>query len=272
MYSGTTLTPLSGRLLGAHQKIDRVAHRQLLELLAADQAFPAIRDILRFEGKNGPDGIKRKSPAQNEPWHYINPFDETDGQLHDIIQYHYKQLTQALRDGKKTKAAFEAAWLAHAVVDGLTPAHHYPYESELQKLRKNEGLETRNTILRKIIMPGDKVAEQIKNNWKMWGPRGLLSTHGTFELGVATIIAPLKMNRARPDKKVLAELKKKGFVAVFQRKAKEIAAQDFYLTYYRTGWTPRLARRVRRELAPTIVRAVVLAWYGAALEAQKDVS
>ncbi len=272
MYSGTTLTPLSGRLLGAHQKIDRVAHRQLLELLDADQAFPAIRDILRFEGKNGPDGIKRKSPAQNEPWHYINPFDENDSELHRIIRGHYEQLIKALKEKNNTKAAFEAAWLAHAVVDGLTPAHHYPYEAELQKLRKNEGLETRDSIMRKVIMPGDKASERVRNNWKMWGPRGLLSTHGMFEFGVATIIAPLRMNRARPSKKNIAELKEDGFIALFQRKAREIAAQDLYLTYYRTGWTPRLARRVRRELAPTIVRAVVLAWYGAVLAAQEDAS
>ncbi len=270
MYSGTTLTAMSGRILGAHQKFDRVARRQLGVLLGdANNTFPGSREILRFEGRNGPDGIKRKSPAQNEPWHYVNPFDDEDGDLHTIIADHYRQLAVALKDEDSTKAAFEAAWLAHAIVDGLTPAHHYPYEQELQKLRGNQGLETRNTIMRKIIMPGSKPSEQMKNNWKMWGPRGLMSTHGMFEFGIATIIAPLKMKQALPDEASIQELQELGIVKVFQRKAKEIAAMDLYLTFYKTGWTPALARKVRRELAPVIVRAITLAWYGAALEAQK---
>ena len=49
MYSGTTLTAVSGRLAGAHQKIDRIARRQLSVLLegTADAPknmanFPAI--------------------------------------------------------------------------------------------------------------------------------------------------------------------------------------------------------------------------------------
>lgn len=268
MYSGTTLTPISGRILGAHQKFDRVARRHLKRLLDEDDAFfPSIREILQFEGKNGPDGIKRKSPAQNEPWHYINPFDDTDGDLYTIIRLHYKELVSALRQHDSTKAAFEAAWLAHAIVDGLTPAHHYPYEKELRKLRGNEGLETRNTIMRKIIMPGEKPSERVRNNWKMWGPRGLMSTHGMFELGVATIVAPLKIRHAFPDAQAIQLFQKDGVIKAFQRAAKEIAALDLYLTYYRTGWTPRLARRIRKNLAPTITKTVTLAWYSAAREA-----
>jgi hypothetical protein len=60
MYSGTTLTPISGRLFGAHQKIDRVA-RKSFESLTPKAEFPAIKEILHFEGVNGPDAIKRKS-------------------------------------------------------------------------------------------------------------------------------------------------------------------------------------------------------------------
>jgi hypothetical protein len=33
------------------------------------------------------------------------------------------------------------------------------------------------------------------------------------------------------------------------------------------GWTPRLARQVRKHLAPAIVKTVTLAWYSAALDA-----
>lgn len=269
MYSGTTLTPISGRILGAHQKFDRVARRHLdLLLKEEDCMFPKIREILRFEGRNGPDAIKRKSPAQNEPWHYVNPFDDEDGDLHVIIQDHYDELTEALKKKDSTKAAFEAAWLAHAIVDGLTPAHHYPYEKELQKLRGEEGLETRDTIMRKLILPGAKPGEQMRNNWKMWGPKGLMSTHGMFELGVATIVAPLKLKRAFPDEKTLAELRKKGIVEMFHQTSKEIAAMDLYIHYYKTGWTPKLARRIRRNLAPQIIQIITLAWYGAFMDAK----
>lgn len=270
MYSGTTLTTTSGRILGTHQKFDRVARRHLCKLLGDnDSVFPGVREILRFEGRNGPDGIKRKSPAQNEPWHYINPFDEADSELHVIINDHYSSLVSALVAQNNTKAAFEAAWLAHAIVDGLTPAHHYPYESELQKLRGDQGRETRDTIMRKVIMPGSKPSEQMRNNWKMWGPKGLLSTHGMFEFGVATIVAPLKLRRAFPDKTALEALRKKDIVKIFHETSKEIAAMDLYVKYYKTGWTPKLARKIRRNLAPLIVQVITLAWYSAVLDAQQ---
>jgi hypothetical protein len=74
-----------------------------------------LRRFLHFEGKNGPDAIKRKSPAQDEPWHYYSPFDEQDSQLIDLIKSHYKQLVVELKAKNKEKSAFEAAWLAHAL-------------------------------------------------------------------------------------------------------------------------------------------------------------
>lgn len=271
MYSGTTLTPISGRILGAHQKFDRVARRHLSILLDDCSSFPTIREILKFEGKNGPDGIKRKSPAQNEPWHYVNPFDETDNELHKTIAEHQKALVVALKEKNNTKAAFEAAWLAHAIVDGLTPAHHYPYEEELQKLRGNQGMETRDTVMRKLILPGAKPGEQMRNNWKMWGPKGLMSTHGMFELGVASIVAPLKLKRALPDDKLIKELQEKGIITIFKQTSKEIAAMDLYRNYYHTGWTPKLARRIRRNLAPLIIQVITLSWYSAIMEAKGQV-
>src|SRR5687767_1959302 len=122
MYSGSTLTKYSGRVMGAHQKIDRVARRHLGKIVRDNRVFPASRTILQFEGKNGPDGIKRKSPARDEPWHYYDPFNETDTQLTDLIQEHYDKLVAELKVHNRERVAFEAAWLAHALVDGLTPA------------------------------------------------------------------------------------------------------------------------------------------------------
>ena len=97
MYSGTTLKGSKhfDAWFGAHQKIDRIARRHLSAVLP-EARFPQRKEILRFEGMDGPDGIKRKSPAKDEPWHYINPEDADDTQLLEIINEHYDQLVVAL--------------------------------------------------------------------------------------------------------------------------------------------------------------------------------
>jgi hypothetical protein len=268
MYSGTTLTPISGRVLGAHQKLDRLARGSLRALLGGkDTSFPTAKAILHFEGVNGPDAIKRKSPAKDEPWHYYSPFDEADTQLIDLIGMHYDRLSQALKEKDDVRASFEAAWLAHAIVDGLTPAHHFPYEETLTELRGGAGIETRTTVKEKIILPGETRREQVKNNWKMWGPRGLLATHGFFEFGVAALITPFSLKQVAPTEKDINDLYKYGVLELFRRKAKEIDGLNMFDRYSNYGWTPRLARQVRNHLAPAIVRMVTLAWYAAAIDA-----
>lgn len=280
MYSGTTLTAASGRLMGAHQKIDRVARRHLMWLLAEQggkrpavkNVFPPIKTILHFEGRNGPDGIKRKSPAQDEPWHYLSPFDGDDTMLVSLIEDHYKNLVSALRNSDKVVAGFEAAWLAHAVVDGLTPAHHYPYEEKLDELRGGLGKETRITFKDKLVMPGSNNREAISNNWKMWGPKGLLTTHFAFEWGVATILLPMRVGvSTRPKPSEIADMQNLSIAEYFIRAAKEVAAFNMYDDFIKVGWTARMARTVRRQLVPILVRTVTLLWYRAVLEAAAPV-
>lgn len=269
MYAGTTLTKHSGNVVGAHQKIDRVARRHLKILLAEnDITFPASKQILEFEGKDGPDGIKRKSPAQDEPWHYLNPFDLEDNQLVKIIEDHFNDLVAALKENDITRAAFLSSWLSHALVDGLTPAHHYPYEQELINLRGGQGIESRNTIKNKLVMPGDTIREQLINNWKMWGTKGLLTTHGAFEFGVASIIKPLRFKKHQPSQAMLDNVNKIGTVELFKRKARQVAELDMYEQFYKNGWTSKLARQTRMSLAPTIISMVTLAWYDAAVKAK----
>lgn len=265
MYSGTTLTKYSGRIMGAHQKIDRVARHHLSKIVRDDSKFPAIRTILHFEGKNGPDGIKRKSPAKDEPWHYFSPFDNTDSGLIELMRDHYQQLVKELKRGGKERAGFEAAWLAHAIVDGLTPAHHYPYEAKLTELR-GEGIETRTTVRQKILMRGLTRRDSMKKNWKMWGPKGLLTTHGLFEIGLAAIIAPLRFGEARPTEADIKLMDTTGPMEWFKRSAREIAILGMYEAYYEKGWTPKLAWQVRHRVAPTIVQTVTLIWYSALKE------
>ncbi|MBI3624199.1 hypothetical protein HY218_01050 [Candidatus Saccharibacteria bacterium] len=267
MYSGTTLTKLSGRVLGTHQKIDRVARNHLSKLLIDDNVFPKTRAILQFEGKNGPDGLKRKSPARDEPWHYYSPFDDEDSRLIELIKAHYQKLVAELKTGNQERVAFEAAWLAHAIVDGLTPAHHYPYEKKLVELRGGESIEGRTTIKEKLVMPGQTPREKVRNNWKMWGPKGLFTTHGLFEMGVATLIAPLGFGEAVPTQEDLTELQTIGLIELFKRIAREIAVLDMYDRYYKKGWTPQYAYQVRHKLGPALVQMVTLAWYSALIDA-----
>jgi len=268
MYSGTTLTPLSGRVLGAHQKINRLARGRLALLLSDNHAFPGIKEVQHFEGVNGPDAIKRKSPAKDEPWHYYSPFNPKDTDLLDLIEDHYAQLVRAIREKDAVRAAFEAAWLSYAIVDGLTPAHHYPYEEMLTELRGGAGIDTRTTIKDKLVLPGGTRREQVRNNWKMWGPRGLLATHGFFEFGVAAIIKPLRAKQIPLNDKDVAELREHGVIELFRRTAKEVSSLGMYDTYMEDGWTPRLARQIRKHLVPAIVKMVTLAWYSAAYEAK----
>lgn len=268
MYSGTTLTPISGRVLGAHQKLDRLARGSLRVLLGSkDRTFPGTRAILHFEGVNGPDAIKRKSPAKDEPWHYLSPFDQEDTQLVDLIELHYDQLAKALKAQDEVRASFEAAWLAHAIVDGLTPAHHFPYEETLTELRGGAGIETRTTVKQKIILPGETRRQQVKNNWKMWGPGGLLAAHGFFEFGVAALIAPFSLKQVPITDQDIEDLTTYGVLELFRRTARGIYGLNMYDRYTKYGWTPRLARQVRNHLAPAIVKMVTLAWYAAAIDA-----
>jgi len=271
VYSGTTLRPMRhfDAWFGAHQKIDRIARLHLTSLLSQNKSFPGSKDILRFEGMDGPDGIKRKTPAQGELWHYINPDNEDDRQLLEILEYNYQELVAALKSGNRTRAAFEAAWLAHGIVDGLTPAHHYPYEDELVRLR-GEGIETRVTPKDKLLIPGNTLPETVSKNWQVWGDKGLIATHFAFEWGVAAMIAPLRFSRVMPTQVELAAAAGAGLSETFLACAKEVVALKMYDQFYKSGWTPKLAKQARRELLPRIINMVTVAWYLAAQEAYGD--
>jgi hypothetical protein len=270
MYSGTTLRNTSGKIIGAHQKLDRVA-RRALEAALPDSNFPKIKDILHFEGKNGPDGIKSKSPAQDEPWHYYDPTDPKDTQLINMIERHSKNLAAALKRNHAEKAAFEAAWLAHALVDGLTPAHHFPLEEKLEELR-GQGLETRTSIKDKLVVrgEGDTKLEMLAKNWEMWGAKGVMTTHGLYEWGVATTIAPLRLKKGYPTPEECNQVVQEGVIALFKRAAMGIYEYRMYDRFSRKGWTRKLARETRTFLAPLLVKVITLAWYEALRKAQEE--
>ena len=266
MYSVFTLTDYSGKIIGAHQKIDRAARESLGTLINGRNLFPSAKSILRFEGKNGPDGIKRKSPGKNEPEHYFSPFDD-DGKLIKIIKEHYKTLVLELKNNNSERIAFEAAWLAHSLVDGLTPAHHYPYQEELSKLLKHSSKKDQFSVKEKLVMPGKTAKDKLKNNWKMWGPKGLMFTHGLFELGSAILLAPMSFDKYSPSKHEIESIKELGIIEFFINRAREIAVLDIYQIYSKKGWTPKLAKVIRTKLGPTMVNTVTLVWYSALADA-----
>ncbi|MCA9301173.1 hypothetical protein H6801_00230 [Candidatus Nomurabacteria bacterium] len=266
MYSGTTLHGKSGNLIGAHQKFDRVA-RRFVHKLRPEIDFPTTKQILHFEGNNGPDGIKRKSPGVDEPWHYWDPTDKNDTHLQKIITAHLEALTQQIIFKNPERVAFEAAWLAHAIVDGLTPAHHYPYEEKLLELR-GEGLETRTSIKDKIVIKGDTKRQTLSNNWKMWGAKGLMLSHASFEWGVSTVAMPLLMKRAMPNEAQIKHAKNVGFNTYLNEHALDILELNMYERFLRYGWTLKLSRQVKNVLCPKIVNSIAVAWIIAIDEAR----
>lgn len=254
--------------MGAHQRIDRVARRSLKPHLSRASEFPAIREILHFEGKNGPDGIKRKSPGQDEPWHFIDPDAPYDSPLLVIIQEHIHNLAAALRATNHERAAFEAAWLAHAITDGLTPAHHFPFEEAVEELR-GESMETRDTVRKKIIIPGRTKREQLVKNWKYWGAGGVMISHVGFEHGVSTVIGAQKVQPITLPAGLIGRLEHDGYEAIFLEMMAEIASLAMFDEFVKKGWTRKLAGQTRGTLMPVIYTAVTLAWLDALQRSKK---
>lgn len=250
--------------MGVHQKIDRVAYRHIVSRVPKKAGFPSLHDILHFEGTNGPDGIKRKSPGKDEPWHYIDPTKPEDRAIVDMINDHIFNMAAALREKNSHRAAFEAAWMSHAIVDGLTPAHHYPLDEKIEELW-GKPQEERLTIRDKNIIRGTTRRDTISKNWEYWGARGVFTNHFMFELGVATTIAPLRLDDTTPTKEEFARLESEGFEAVYFETLHRIADMRMFDEFSKLGWTRQLARETRDVLIPDIIKAVTLAWYQAVI-------
>ena len=252
--------------MGVHQRIDRVARRRLGVLPGVAEGFPTIKEILHFEGNNGPDGIKRKSPSVDEPWHYVDPTKPEDRQLLDMILDHHHNLTEALRYRNRPRAAFEAAWLAHAIVDGLTPAHHYPLGDKIEELW-GKPKEERLSIVDKNLIKGENRRDTLSKNWEYWGAKGVFLTHGLFELGVATSIKTTRFNKVGPDHAWIKAADEKALEAVFRDAVQSVYELDMYHVFWQSGWTGTLAQQTRQQLVPEIIRGVTYFWYTAYREA-----
>src|SRR5258708_24361408 len=106
MYSGFVTHKKAVQGIGIHKKFDMAAYRMIKPYLKSG-AFPPLAQVLHFEGFNGPDGLKIKSPGLHEPSHLYDP--ETDsGEVPLHIANHYQKLVLCLRQQDLILAAFEA--------------------------------------------------------------------------------------------------------------------------------------------------------------------
>lgn len=271
MYSTTTIlknSKHSGRIIGTHQKLDRIARRILGRQLPPEVYFPSIKEILHFEGTRGPDGLKRKSPGVDEPMHFIIP-NQDDGKLLTMILDHRHNLNIALKERNETRASFEAAWMAHAITDGLTPAHHFPLAETTAELMTEKELIKIFGAPVKGIMHGKSLAETARNNWLYWGANGHMNKHLAFEYGVALVAATAKNGLLMPEMERTdfynIDLKKE-----FYRSLNKVATLKMYHRFREQGWTTDLAIEAKERLLPEIIKAIALGWASAVPELNPD--
>lgn len=267
MFSTLTLiknSKLTGKLVGTHQLLDQAARKGLNRLLPRDKYFPSSKEILYFEGMRGPDGLKRKSPDDDDPSHMFG--DQQGKELMAQIDAHYYNLVVALQSHNEVRAAFEAAWLAHKVTDALTPAHHFPLTAAKEELMTKKDLVKIFGEPVKGIMRGRNPLETMRNNWLYWGAGGYMTKHIAYEYGVATIAAALPHRRLEPrfDKNATLDLDVHHLIFTAIAKTKPAKTYQDFTTQ---GWTTELAFATRDLLLPEIARTITLVWYSAAVSA-----
>jgi hypothetical protein len=264
MYASLNLvknSKSSRSLVGTHQRFDKIAYRIFSRTKPRSAKFPSEEDILYFEGGNGPDGLKRKSPGVDEPEFFIDPKNDNGELFADILDYQ-QNLKQALKDGNETRAAFFAAWLAHAVVDGLTPAHHYPYLDEKENLMAGKDFVKIFGSSVKGIMRGDSILQYVRNNWLYWGAGGLFSKHMAYEFGVALTVSSSSIRSMTP-KLTKEDVKNADLKKDFYAALEKIDNRKIYDRFRAQGWTADLALETRQFLAPELIRMIALAWASA---------
>jgi hypothetical protein len=265
MYSGFITSKRTLAAVGVHQRFDSVAHR-LIAPYCASGTFPSAEEIMHFEGVNGPDGLKVKSPGQNEPSHLYDPLNDK-GPIPRLIKHHYDGLVAALKQQDMVRSSFEAAWLAHYVCDGLTPAHHFPLDEHIAQHGATKNAKGRYTVRK----PGDTRLESLRKGWAILGGKGLLTTHFNFEMGAATAIIGQRI-KIQLDPAKLAEARKIGVIKFFKDQAQMIAKLEMYEKFCEQGWTPEIARLIKTRLTPETIQTIAIIWLLAYLEAGMDLA
>ena len=266
MYSRATPFQKADKIAGTHQKIDRAARLTLRKILSKNPTFskvhfPKIDEILVFEGNGGPDGIKTKSPGKDEPWHFVEPYGDLTP-IKTYVESHLFNLSKALSEENYMRASFEAGWMAHAITDALTPAHQYPMTDKIIEISGKKP-EERDKIIKKMFLSGKNWRERLLNNWEYIGPKGVMSSHMLYEMGVATMITSIAAKKITndPTEEEISRILNGNFMEVFEEKIKWVADQKYYETYLEKGWTTSLARNTKSILLPEISKIVALGWF-----------
>lgn len=266
MYSRATPFQKADKIAGTHQKIDRAARLTLRKILSKNPTFskvhfPKIDEILVFEGNGGPDGIKTKSPGKDEPWHFVEPYGDLTP-IKTYVENHLFNLSKALSEENYVRASFEAGWMAHAITDALTPAHQYPMTDKIIEISGKKP-EERDKIIKKMFLSGKNWRERLLNNWEYIGPKGVMSSHMLYEMGVATMITSIAAKKITndPTEEEISRVLNGDFMEVFEEKIKWVADQKYYETYLEKGWTTSLARNTKSILLPEISKIVALGWF-----------
>ncbi len=292
--------------MGTHQKLDQAARRSLAKVLPRGKYFPSEKEILHFEGSRGPDGLKRKSPGIDEPSHMMATSDlvrECDGEndasssgqdssQHELdaapdlaaekidhsnldersvvtmILDHRWNLVKALKDNNQVRAAFEAAWMAHMLTDGLTPAHHFPLSQVKDELMTDKEIMRVFGQPIKGVIRGRNMLETMRNNWLFWGAGGHMSKHIAYEYGVLMIATPLSPRYLEVELQP-TDLQELDTEKMFRQTLGRVQKLEQYSQFLENGWTTELAMEVKEILLPEIIRAIALGWYSAAVEAYK---
>lgn len=243
MNSGFITHLTKGRLLnsvGTHQKFDRTAYSLINKKLEPGK-FPARSLIINFEGSGGPDGLKFKGNyTTDHMWDPVNKI----GQLPTWIEIHYQNLVKALKEDDIVKASFEAGFMAHYLTDSLTPAHHLSHKFILEEY---EG-------------------KKYRKRWKIYGHKGILSTHVAFETGISSAIffTPIKVSF---DEKLHKRIRKDGIKKVVMQESLAISKHNIYEQFLQKGWSAKLAKTIKATVVKRIPQLISAAWLSAYEEA-----
>jgi hypothetical protein len=235
MNSGflTVLTKGKLKKVGVHQRLDQAAY-SVLKQQSLLKGLPDLSDILFFEGYNGPDGLKVK--GKHDTNHLWEPIEEI-GQLKRFVKVNFDNTVAAIRNRDDDKAAFEMAWLAHFLTDGLTPAHHID-DLYMPKIRRISAL----------------------NAWEFL--KSIPRQHVIFESLTRGVLWLRKIDKTK-HMLLVEEIKKEGIEAVFVRESKKIAKLDIYNKFLDKGWSLEVAHMILRKTVPSIVILIASAWAAA---------
>ncbi|MDR1032495.1 MAG: hypothetical protein LBL84_00595 [Candidatus Nomurabacteria bacterium] len=247
--------------VATHQRLDRAARRQITGHLPKDCHFPTAKEIIHFEGMNGPDGLaSKRGNLQDEPHQFVPP-DFSDKRLLNHISNHIHNLHVASLKNDRVRMSFEAAWMAHMIVDGLSPSHHQPFKEQLRELDNREVDELKSRVSR-IVTPGTSMKDFLSLNWKRLGPKGIGTNHVMFEAGVEFLMLPyrskqLAVELSREDVK---RAKSGEYIEMFKGSIKYIDGYQMFERYEQKSWTEDLARDVRHVMVPEMVKMITLGW------------